>query len=104
MYIVRFIPKTWGANRYFQMNIFEFGPILICSDWELGGNDPAYVRPDADLKYVAENTKVRRGAITMKIVVFKDPIDVIYSYPTYTNPLLGWEYPQPVRGSSVLHG
>lgn len=30
------------ARRFIPLNL------------ELGGNDPAYVRPDADLKYVAE--------------------------------------------------
>ncbi|CAG8007231.1 unnamed protein product [Penicillium salamii] len=47
---VTFTGSTQGGHLLRESTANRFLPVSL----ELGGNDPAYVRPDADLKYVAE--------------------------------------------------
>lgn len=47
---VSFTGSTAGGVRLREATSKRIIPVNL----ELGGNDPAYVRPDADLKYVAE--------------------------------------------------
>lgn len=48
--LVTFTGSTQGGRLLRESTANRFLPVNL----ELGGNDPAYVRPDADLKYVAE--------------------------------------------------
>lgn len=48
--LVNFTGSTQGGRLLRESTADRFLPVNL----ELGGNDPAYVRPDADLRYVAE--------------------------------------------------
>lgn len=48
--LVTFIGSVQGGLLLRESTASRFLPVNL----ELGGNDPAYVRPDANLKYVAE--------------------------------------------------
>lgn len=47
---VSFTGSTAGGTRLREATAQHIKPVNL----ELGGNDPAYVRPDADVKHVAE--------------------------------------------------
>ena len=47
---VTFTGSTQGGRALRESTASRFLPVNL----ELGGNDPAYVRPDADLRYVSE--------------------------------------------------
>ncbi|EIT75835.1 NAD-dependent aldehyde dehydrogenase [Aspergillus oryzae 100-8] len=48
--LVTFTGSTQGGRWIREATASRFVPVSL----ELGGNDPAYVRPDADIRYVAE--------------------------------------------------
>ncbi|OQE26844.1 hypothetical protein PENSTE_c005G00048 [Penicillium steckii] len=55
--LISFVGSTEGGRMLRENTASRFVPVNL----ELGGNDPAYIRPDADLKYVAE--QVVDGAV-----------------------------------------
>lgn len=48
--LITFVGSTQGGRLVRENTAGRFVPVNL----EFGGNDPAYVRPDADLRYVAE--------------------------------------------------